>query len=55
MVNLLTAVNLTRVFRLVFLGPTQPKSRRAPEAPWQNGGTDGVSLHLHPAGTGHYG
>jgi len=34
-VNLLTAVNLTRVFRLVFLGPTQPKSRRAPEAPWQ--------------------
>jgi NAD(P)H-quinone oxidoreductase subunit 5 len=34
-VNLLTAVNLTRVFRLVFLGPTQPKTRRAPEAPWQ--------------------
>ena len=33
-VNLLTAVNLTRVFRLVFLGPTQPKTRRAPEAPW---------------------
>jgi len=34
-VNLLTAVNLTRVFRLVFLGSTQPKTRRAPEAPWQ--------------------
>ncbi len=34
-VNVLTAVNLTRVFRLVFLGSTQPKTRRAPEAPWQ--------------------
>lgn len=33
-VNLLTAVNLTRVFRLVFLGPAQPKTRRAPEVPW---------------------
>ncbi|MCW6035207.1 NAD(P)H-quinone oxidoreductase subunit F [Spirulina subsalsa FACHB-351] len=33
-VNLLSAINLTRVFRLVFLGSTQPKTRRAPEAPW---------------------
>lgn len=33
-VNFLTALNLTRVFRLVFLGPTQPKTRRAPESPW---------------------
>ncbi|QZZ22965.1 NAD(P)H-quinone oxidoreductase subunit F [Leptothermofonsia sichuanensis E412] len=33
-VNLLTAFNLVRVFRLVFLGPPQPKSRRAPEVPW---------------------
>ncbi|ATS18919.1 NAD(P)H-quinone oxidoreductase subunit F [Parathermosynechococcus lividus PCC 6715] len=33
-VNILTAVNLTRVFRLVFLGAAQPKTRRAPEVPW---------------------
>ncbi len=33
-VNLLTALNLTRVFRLVFLGPSQPKTRRAPEVAW---------------------
>lgn len=33
-VNLLTAFNLTRVFRLVFLGQPQPKTRRAPEVPW---------------------
>lgn len=33
-VNGLTALNLTRVFRLVFLGPVQPKTRRAPEVPW---------------------
>lgn len=33
-INALSAVNLTRVFRLVFLGPSQPKTRRAPEAPW---------------------
>lgn len=33
-VNALTAVNLTRLFRLVFLGPTQDKTRRAPEVPW---------------------
>lgn len=32
--NLLTAVNLVRVFRLVFLGPPQPKTRRAPEVAW---------------------
>ncbi len=30
----LSALNLTRVFRLVFLGPPQPKTRRAPESPW---------------------
>jgi NAD(P)H-quinone oxidoreductase subunit 5 len=34
LVNGLTALNLTRVFRLVFLGPTQPKTRRSPEVPW---------------------
>lgn len=33
-VNLLTALNLTRVFRLVFLGNPQPKTRRAPEVLW---------------------
>ncbi|MBE9202741.1 NAD(P)H-quinone oxidoreductase subunit F [Synechocystis salina LEGE 06099] len=33
-VNLLSALNLTRVFRLVFLGKPQPKTRRAPEVPW---------------------
>jgi NAD(P)H-quinone oxidoreductase subunit 5 len=33
-VNLLSAINLTRIFRLVFLGPPQPKTRRAPEVPW---------------------
>lgn len=32
--NVLTAVNLTRVFRLVFLGSAQPKTRRAPEVHW---------------------
>lgn len=35
LVNGLTALNLTRVFRLVFLGTSQPKTRRAPEVPWQ--------------------
>lgn len=35
LVNGLTALNLTRVFRLVFLGKAQPKTRRAPEVPWQ--------------------
>jgi NAD(P)H-quinone oxidoreductase subunit 5 len=34
LVNLLTAMNLTRVFRLVFLGEPQPKTRRAPEVLW---------------------
>ncbi|MGK7920644.1 MAG: NAD(P)H-quinone oxidoreductase subunit F [Trichodesmium sp.] len=33
-VNFLTALNLTRVFRLIFLGETQPKTRRAPEVLW---------------------
>ncbi len=33
-VNLLTALNLTRVFRLAFLGEVQPKTRRAPEVLW---------------------
>ena len=33
-VNVLSALNLTRVFRLVFLGPPQQKTRRAPEVPW---------------------
>ncbi|MFM7470117.1 MAG: NAD(P)H-quinone oxidoreductase subunit F [Nodosilinea sp.] len=33
-VNGLTTLNLMRVFRLVFLGPSQPKTRRAPEVPW---------------------
>ncbi|MEB3340016.1 NAD(P)H-quinone oxidoreductase subunit F [Okeania sp.] len=34
LVNFLTALNLTRVFRLIFLGEPQPKTRRAPEVPW---------------------
>lgn len=33
-VNLLSALNFTRVFRLVFLGKPQSKTRRAPEVPW---------------------
>ncbi|XHX80066.1 MAG: NAD(P)H-quinone oxidoreductase subunit F [Stenomitos frigidus ULC029] len=33
-VNALTALNLMRVFRLVFLGTPQPKTRRAPEVGW---------------------
>jgi NAD(P)H-quinone oxidoreductase subunit 5 len=33
-VNGVTAFGLTRVFRLVFLGSPQPKTRRAPEATW---------------------
>ncbi|MGB3508487.1 MAG: NAD(P)H-quinone oxidoreductase subunit F [Microcoleaceae cyanobacterium] len=33
-VNFLTALNLTRVFRLVFLGAPQPKTKRTPEVPW---------------------
>jgi NAD(P)H-quinone oxidoreductase subunit 5 len=34
-VNALSALNFTRVFRLVFLGQPQMKTRRAPEVPWQ--------------------
>lgn len=34
LVNGLTAINLTRVFRLVFLGQPQPKTKRAPEVAW---------------------
>jgi NAD(P)H-quinone oxidoreductase subunit 5 len=34
-VNALCTLNLTRVFRLVFLGNPQAKTRRAPEVPWQ--------------------
>jgi len=34
LVNALSAVNLTRMFRLVFLGDPQPKTRRAPEVQW---------------------
>jgi NAD(P)H-quinone oxidoreductase subunit 5 len=34
LVNALSALNLTRVFRLVFLGEPQAKTRRAPEIPW---------------------
>lgn len=33
-VNGITAFGLTRVFRLVFLGTPQPKSRRTPEVGW---------------------
>ncbi len=33
-VNAFSALNLTRVFRLVFLGPTQPKTRRVVEVIW---------------------
>ena len=33
-VNGITAFGLTRVFRLVFLGTPQPKTRRAPEVAW---------------------
>ncbi len=34
LVNGLTALNLTRVFGLVFAGEPKPKTRRAPEVPW---------------------
>ncbi|BAU11035.1 NAD(P)H-quinone oxidoreductase subunit F [Leptolyngbya sp. NIES-3755] len=34
LVNALTALSLTRVYRLVFMGKVQPKTRRAPEVPW---------------------
>jgi NAD(P)H-quinone oxidoreductase subunit 5 len=34
LVNALSALNLTRVFRMTFLGEAQAKTRRAPEVPW---------------------
>ncbi|NJM96211.1 MAG: NAD(P)H-quinone oxidoreductase subunit F [Phormidesmis sp. RL_2_1] len=34
LVNFVTALNLVRVFRLVFLGEPQPKTRRTPEVAW---------------------
>ena len=34
-VNTFSAINLTRLFRVIFLGPPQVKTRRAPEAAWQ--------------------
>ncbi|MBD2576929.1 NAD(P)H-quinone oxidoreductase subunit F [Oscillatoria sp. FACHB-1406] len=34
LVNFLSAINLTRVFRLVFLGESQMKTRRVVESPW---------------------
>ncbi len=34
LVNGLTALNLTRVFRLVFWGEPQQKTKRTPEVPW---------------------
>jgi NAD(P)H-quinone oxidoreductase subunit 5 len=34
LVNGISALNLTRVFRLVFLGQPQMKTRRTPEVPW---------------------
>jgi NAD(P)H-quinone oxidoreductase subunit 5 len=34
LVNALNALNLTRVFRLIFLGESRPKARRAPEIGW---------------------
>ena len=33
-VNFLSSLNLVRVFRLVFLGDIQPKTRRTPEVAW---------------------
>ncbi|RMF26556.1 MAG: NAD(P)H-quinone oxidoreductase subunit F [Cyanobacteria bacterium J083] len=33
-VNTFSAINLTRLFRVIFLGKPQPKTRRAPEAAW---------------------
>ena len=34
-VNVFSAINLTRLFRVIFLGKPQIKTRRAPEVPWQ--------------------
>lgn len=33
-VNTLSAINLTRLFRVIFLGQPQVKTRRSPESPW---------------------
>ena len=33
--NVLSAVNLVRLFRVIFLGEPKEKTRRAPEVPWQ--------------------
>ena len=33
--NALSAINLTRLFRIIFLGKPQAKTRRAPEVNWQ--------------------
>ncbi len=33
-VNTFSAINLTRLFRVIFLGEPQVKTRRAPESPW---------------------
>jgi NAD(P)H-quinone oxidoreductase subunit 5 len=32
--NTLSAINLTRLFRIIFLGEAKPKTRRAPEVAW---------------------
>ena len=32
--NALSAINLTRLFRIIFLGKPKEKTRRAPEVPW---------------------
>lgn len=34
-VNAMSAISLTRLFRVIFLGESQIKTRRAPEVPWQ--------------------
>ena len=34
-VNVFSVINLTRLFRVIFLGEPQIKTRRAPEVPWQ--------------------
>jgi NAD(P)H-quinone oxidoreductase subunit 5 len=34
-VNVFSAINLTRLFRVIFLGPSKVKTRRAPEVSWQ--------------------
>ena len=34
-VNTFSAINLTRLFRVIFLGKPKVKTRRAPEVPWQ--------------------